>query len=108
MRVICAWCEDEGKETLIGEIGLFDWQVTSHGICIDHETVLLRQIEELRNKLNPRLYRSRRPLAKSKSSRPSSVLPTLSGCATTWRRRRRKDRASPAQLSLPFTDSAVQ
>lgn len=104
MKVICAWCEDEGKETLIGEIGLYDWQVTSHGICIDHEKVLLRQIEELTLKQNPRLQRPRRPRIKPKSSCPSSVSEAIPSCTTTWHRRRCKNRMSTAQLSLPFTD----
>ncbi len=67
MKVVCAWCETEGKETLIGEIGLYDIEVTSHGICIDHEKVLLNQIKELRLKQNPRLRRPRRPRIQPRS-----------------------------------------
>jgi len=44
MKVICAWCEHEGKETLIGDISLYDMEITSHGICVDHEQGLLREI----------------------------------------------------------------
>ena len=102
MKVVCAWCENEGKETLIGEIGLYDWQVTSHGICIDHEKVMLSQIEELRIKQNPRLRRPRRPRTSSRSSQPGS--PTSPICMATWRRHRRKARTSSAQLRLPFND----
>ena len=54
MKVICAWCENEGRETLIGEIGLFDMEVTSHGICLDHEEVLLRQINAFKPTEHPR------------------------------------------------------
>ena len=50
MKVVCAWCEREGKEMLTGEVGLYDRPMTSHGICDDHEKVLLKQIEELRIK----------------------------------------------------------
>lgn len=96
MKVICAWCENEGKETLIGEIGLYDLEVTSHGICLDHEQGLLRQVEALRLKQNPRLRRSRRSRAQSRQS-GSAAAPN---CATPWRRR--KHRMSSAQLSLPF------
>ena len=103
MKVICAWCEKEGKETLIGEIGLYDMEVTSHGICTDHQTVLLRQIHELRIQQNPRLRRSRRPRIKLRSSGS----PMVANCTTPWRRRR-KHRMSPAQLSLPFTEEVVQ
>lgn len=47
MRVICAWCEQEGKETLIGEVGLYDRPVTSHGICDDHKKAMLKQLRKL-------------------------------------------------------------
>ena len=102
MKVVCAWCETEGKETLIGEIGLYDIEVTSHGICIDHEKVLLNQIKELRLKQNPRLRRPRRPRIQPRS--PGS--PTIPNCTTPWRRR--THRMPTAQLSLPFGDSEVQ
>jgi hypothetical protein len=50
MKVICAWCEQEGKETLIGEVGLYGRGMTSHGICDDHKKVLLTQIRKLKIK----------------------------------------------------------
>lgn len=99
MKVVCAWCENEGKETLIGEIGLYDIEVTSHGICIDHEKVLLSQIEKLKMKQNPKLRRSRRPRIQPRASNS----PTVPNCTTPWRRRR-THRTSLAQLSLPFSD----
>ena len=49
MQVICAWCENEGKETLIGEVGLYEGQMTFHGICDDHEKALLKQIKIKQN-----------------------------------------------------------
>jgi hypothetical protein len=101
MKVICAWCENEGRETLIGEIGLYDVDMTSHGICLDHEKVLLNQIDQLKRKQVPRLRRSRRPAAQPRSS----SLPVMPHCATPWRRRR-QHRMSPAQLTLPFDDGA--
>lgn len=97
MKVICAWCENEGRETLIGEIGLFDMEVTSHGICLDHEEVLLRQINALKHNEHPRLRRPRRPRIPSRSA--GSATPPH--CASPWRRRH-FHRTSPAQLSLPF------
>jgi hypothetical protein len=99
MKVICAWCENEGKETLIGEISLFDMDVTSHGICLDHEQGLLRQIEALKMKQNPRLRRQRHARIQTRTS-GSPIVPN---CTTPWRRRRRH-RESTAQLSLPFSD----
>lgn len=104
MKVICAWCEEEGKETLIGEAGLYDPPMPSHGICKDHEKVILEQIRELRIKQNPRLHRRRHSRAQSRSS---SLLPA-SQIIRNRRpscRRLRKDRLSSAQLSLPFLDS---
>jgi hypothetical protein len=100
MKVICAWCENEGKETLIGEISLYDVDLTSHGICISHEQVLLRQIKGLKQQ-SPRLHRPRQPRVQSRSS--ASV---LLNCTTPWRRRH-QHRMSAAQLSLPFSDDAV-
>ena len=99
MKVICAWCENEGKETLIGDLSLYDMEVTSHGICIDHQQGLLRQIEEVKLKQNPRLSRRRRQLAQPRSTGAPAVL----NCSAPWRRRR-KSRMVPAQLSLPFVD----
>jgi hypothetical protein len=106
MKVVCAWCEVEGKETLIGEIGLYDWQVTSHGICIDHEKAVLMQIKDLRMQQNPRLRRQRRHRTVPASARPSLSLATgFAACTTAWRRRRHHSYGSSAQLSLPFGDS---
>ena len=102
MKVVCAWCETEGKETLIGEIGLFDVEVTSHGICIDHEKVLLHQIKELKMKQHPKLRRPRRPRIQPRSSGAT----TVPNCATPWRRRR-THRMPAAQLSLPFGDGEI-
>ena len=105
MKVVCAWCENEGKETLIGEVSLYDWEMTSHGICLDHEQVVLRQIREMKILQNPRLRRQRYPRAKSESPRVVSAPPTI--CMTPWRRRRYQRRMSSAQLSLPFSNGEV-
>ena len=103
MKVICAWCEQEGNETLIGEVGLYDRPMTSHGICDDHEKVIWKQIEELRIKQNPRLHRRRHSRAKSRSSNPIAASRTTR-IRTPTRRRLLKDRLSSAQLPLPFSD----
>ena len=104
MKVLCAWCEQEGKETLIGEAGLYDRQMTSHGICEDHEHVILKQIEELRIRQNPSLHRRRLARAKSRSTNPLPPSWTTPIRRST-RRRLLKDRLSSAQLHLPFSDS---
>jgi len=100
MKVICAWCENEGKETLIGEIGLYDIDLTSHGICVDHEKVLLGQIRSLKRKHSPRLRRTRRLPSRTSTS------VTVPNCTTPWRRRR-THRLPAAQLSLPFSDADI-
>src|SRR5215510_7145527 len=103
MKVICAWCEQEGKQPLIEELGLYDRPMTSHGICNAHEKVIVRQIRELRNKEYPRLHRRRHSLA---NPRGSTRLPTSQTTCirTPTRRRLLKNRLSSAQLRLPFTD----
>src|SRR5574341_67861 len=103
MKVICAWCEQEGKETLIGEVGLYDRPMTSHGICDDHEKVMLKQIGKIRSKQNPRLQRRRHSRAKSRSSSPLPASRTAR-IRTPSCRRLLKDRLSSAQLRLPFSD----
>jgi hypothetical protein len=104
MKVVCAWCEVEGKETLIGEIGLYDWQVTSHGICIDHEKAVLMQIKDPKMQQSARLRRQRRLRTVPASPRPS-LTTGFPVCTTAWRRRSRHSHGSSAQLSLPFGDS---
>ena len=107
MRVICAWCEREGEETLFGEIGLYDQPLTSHGICDDHQKVILNQIRELRIKQNPRSPRRKQSCAKLG---PSGELPPprTTGIRTSTRSRLLiKDRQSSAQLCLPFSDFYV-
>ena len=102
MKVICAWCEQEGKEMLIGEVGQYERPMTSHGICGAHKKVILKQIEELRIKQNPRLDERRHSHAQS---RPSNPLPAsrTTRIRTKTRRRQLKNRLSSAQLHLPFT-----
>ena len=101
MKVICAWCEREGRQTLIGELELYDRKMTSHGICRKHEKVVLRQIQQLSNRENPRLQRRR--LSRSKLG-SSTWLPAsrTTRMRTPPRRRLLKDRLFSAQLQLPF------
>jgi hypothetical protein len=103
VKVLCAWCEKEGKETLIGEVGLYDGPMTSHGICDDHEKVVLKQIAELRIKQNPRVYRRKHSRSKTVAATP--LLASRNICIRTPARRRLlRERLSNAQLRLPFTD----
>ena len=103
MRVICAWCEKEGSQTLLGEMKLYDQQMISHGICGDHEKVLLKQIQQLRNRGNPSLQRRRHSRVKRIVSTRLPTSPTTCMPVLT-RRRLLKDRLPSAQLQLPFGD----
>ena len=101
MKVICAWCEREGRQTLIGEAELYDRKMTSHGICRNHKKVLLKQFQQLPNRENPRLHRQRRsrPTLKSSTRLPAS---RTTRKHTPTRRRLLNDHFSNAQLQLPF------
>jgi hypothetical protein len=101
MKVICAWCEREGRQTLIGEMGLSDRKMISHGICRNHKKAVLREIQPLPNRENPRLQRRRRPPIKLRTSTwlPASRTTRI---RTPTRRGLLKDRLFSAQLQLPF------
>lgn len=59
MRVMCAWCEKEGVETVIGIIEGPETEV-SHGICEQHQEEMLKEIEEIKRKKNPRRRRRKK------------------------------------------------
>jgi len=101
MKVICAWCEREGRQTLIGGVELDDRKMTSHGICRNHKKVVLKQIQQLPKRENPRLQRRRLSRTKLRSSTwlPASRTTRM---RTPTRRRLLRDRLSSAQLQLPF------
>ena len=103
MKVICAWCEREGRQTLIGGVELDDRKMTSHGICRNHKKVVLKQIQQLPKRENPRLQRRRLSRTKLRSSTwlPASRTTRM---RTPTRRRPLRDRLSSAQLQLPFGD----
>ena len=37
MKVVCAWCEREGKRAYLGECEPYDNPATTHGICSRHK-----------------------------------------------------------------------
>lgn len=51
MRVLCAWCQKEGKPALIGEKEPLEDPAESHGLCAEHrkqvEDELARHRDEL-------------------------------------------------------------
>ena len=44
MRVVCAWCKQEGRTALLGECEPFEDKTESHGICARHSQTLLEQL----------------------------------------------------------------
>jgi hypothetical protein len=44
MRIVCAWCEKEGKSALICEIEPFDDPMETHGICVAHRASFLAEL----------------------------------------------------------------
>jgi hypothetical protein len=44
MKVVCAWCQQEGRPALLWEDKSYDLPVESHGICEDHSVRLLHTI----------------------------------------------------------------
>ena len=62
MRFLCAWCQAEGKETVLREDEGDDPTVISHGICEPHQQKMLGEIGKLDigRKENPRKRRMRK------------------------------------------------
>jgi hypothetical protein len=102
MKVICAWCEREGKLTLIGEVELYDRKMTSHGICPSHERLVLKQVQHLSNRENARFQKRRLSRTKLSSSIGLPISRTTH-MRTSTRHRLLKDHLSAAQLQLPFS-----
>lgn len=59
MRVICAWCEKEGIETVIGIIEGPETEI-SHGICEQHQEEMLKEIEQIKQSQRGKNPRRRR------------------------------------------------
>jgi len=59
MKVICAWCEREGVETLLGEVGGSE-EFVSHGICQEHKEKLLEEATDVIISKNKSQRRRRR------------------------------------------------
>lgn len=99
MKVICAWCEEEGKHTLLHEAGSQDSPTTSHGICHDHQTVMMKKIGKVTNEalvLRPRHYEAPSRATFKGRRKQSRRTPT--------RRRLCRTSAPSSQMVLPFAD----
>lgn len=44
MRIVCAWCEKEGKSALICEVEPFEDPMETHGICVAHRASFLAEL----------------------------------------------------------------
>ena len=63
MRLVCAWCQHEGRPGLMREDDASGEAFDSHGICDDHSIRLLREIR----------IRFRQALPLSLRTEPASV-----------------------------------
>jgi hypothetical protein len=57
MTVVCAWCQRQGRATVLREKEPLDWAVVSHGICEEHAKAFLAEVRETkaaRISLDPR------------------------------------------------------
>lgn len=59
MRTICAWCEREGRETILKD-GPKDGPL-SHGICDEHQQKMLDELVQMfpKREQNPKRRRSK-------------------------------------------------
>jgi hypothetical protein len=44
MKVVCAWCKQEGRSGLLGECEPFDDPAETHGICSRHSQTMVEQL----------------------------------------------------------------
>jgi hypothetical protein len=44
MRIVCAWCQQEGLDTVLGEREPLDDVTDTHSICVRHSQKLLEQL----------------------------------------------------------------
>ena len=46
MTVVCAWCQHQGRQTVLREKEPLDSPVVSHGICEEHVVAFLAEARE--------------------------------------------------------------
>jgi hypothetical protein len=44
MKVVCAWCKQEGRSAVLGEREPFDDPTETHGVCSVHSAKLMEQL----------------------------------------------------------------
>jgi hypothetical protein len=47
MTVVCAWCQRQGRTTVLREKEPFDRPMVSHGICEEHARAFLAELREV-------------------------------------------------------------
>ena len=52
MKLLCAWCEKEGKPALNAEVEPKDDPTPTHGMCPAHRAEAEKEIEALRQQVN--------------------------------------------------------
>lgn len=103
VKIICAWCQQDGEQMLIDELELFDRGMTSHGICRTHKKLVLNQIREPRKRKYPRSLRQKqhdantRTLARLPSSQTTRTSALRSFGLPNYR-------LCSAQLRFPFPE----
>ncbi len=50
MRLLCAWCEKEGKPALMAEVEPREDPTPTHGMCPAHRAEAEKELEALRRK----------------------------------------------------------
>lgn len=46
MKTVCAWCELEGRETILGRVDQIDPTAVRYGICADHAARLVAKLHQ--------------------------------------------------------------
>ena len=79
MKVLCAWCEEEGKQALIreSESDPDPCAMATHGICREHEGALLKQIAVLARKQK---QKEREPVFYGKARGAGAVTISVNSC----------------------------
>jgi hypothetical protein len=44
MKIVCAWCKQEGRSAILGEREPFDDPTETHGVCSVHSAKLMEQL----------------------------------------------------------------
>ncbi|MGQ0670788.1 MAG: hypothetical protein ACT4PO_14155 [Actinomycetota bacterium] len=53
MKLLCAWCEKEGRPAVLAEVEPKDDPTPTHGMCPEHRLQAEKELEALRKKIDP-------------------------------------------------------